>query len=172
MGLGGGTAIFLRPIINCPNWNEAGIPTLTLQLKSHHFLCVPFWLVFAKYRAQWPPLLRNVTELYAFKFWTTNFQKLGGAYCLSEGWYLWNPDIKWVPKKIKSMCDKCVSGDGPTWGLMRVKPMTYLQRRSIDLSKATCLSVILSCARLRIQWRQHFRPFQWKEIPHSPIRNA
>ena len=79
------------PVINAPNRNEAGIPALTHQDRPIEIvsLYVPFWFVCTEDRAQWFPVVRNMSQncfqVLNGKFQETRwckFQKsknLGGA---------------------------------------------------------------------------------------------
>ena len=64
VGMGGGTASLLCPIINAPNRKEAGIPALTYQDRPIEIVSpyIPFWFVCTEDRVQWFPVVRNMSQ--------------------------------------------------------------------------------------------------------------
>ena len=56
--------VFLCPIINAQNRNEARIPVFTRQGRPTEIvsLYVHFLFVYAEDRAQWPPVVRNMSQ--------------------------------------------------------------------------------------------------------------
>ena len=63
VGRRGGSGSLPCPIINAPNRNEAGIPALTRQDRPIEIvsLYIPFWFVCTEDRAQWFPVVRNMS---------------------------------------------------------------------------------------------------------------
>ena len=59
-----GSPVFLCPIINAQNRNEAKIPVFTRQGRPTEIvsLYVHFLFVFTEDRAQWPPVVRNMSQ--------------------------------------------------------------------------------------------------------------
>ena len=92
----------------------------------------PLKLYYTEDRAQWPPVVRNMSQR-CFQLLKGEFSE--ARWCIfPEGKLIsmktvtawWNP-LTWSEfQKKKKICDKSVSGEDSTWGLMRVKPITYL----------------------------------------------
>ena len=80
-----GTTSLSHPIINTPNRKMVGVPALTHQDRPTETALpyVPFWFLYAEDRAQWPPVLRNMSQSCMFS--SLSFEdEFSGAYCLSE----------------------------------------------------------------------------------------
>ena len=137
-----GSPVLPCPIINAQNRNEARIPVFTRQGRPTEIvsLYVHFLFVFTEDRAQWPPVVRNMSQRcfqlssskeYVTEMFSTFERQIFRSSVVHISWgkadfyenrNWWNPLIWSEFQKKKKICDKSVSGEDSTWGLMRVKP--------------------------------------------------
>ena len=80
------TTSLSHPIINAPNRNEVGVPALTHQDRPTEtvLLHVPFGSCVLKIERNGLQYKGICHRAVCFQVLKTNFQKLGGAYCLRE----------------------------------------------------------------------------------------
>ena len=80
------TTSLSHPIINAPDRNEVGVPALTRQDRPTETLLlhVPFGSCVLKIERNGLQHKGVCHRAVCFQVLKTNFQKLGGAYCLSE----------------------------------------------------------------------------------------
>ena len=119
-----GSPVFLCPIINAQNRNEAKIPVFIRQGRPTEIVLYRRSSAVASSSKEYVTEMFSTFERRIFRSPMVHISWEKADFYENRNW--WNP-LTWSEfQKKKKVCDKSVWGEDSTWGLMRVKRITYL----------------------------------------------